>query len=265
MPTQSNPSKTRSQTDGKDYSTPETALARRADQINDNNRTLKAAEPSRLAESVTNLPPPCRISNPERDAFLDNLESEKKADHARHLLSASGVPRKHVKMYGKCEKDGEWAVKKNALLGMSGSGFIALLTGSRGSGKTQMVVDLIVESCKSQKSAVYIKAMGFFLEVRETYGSKNKSERQVIEQFKRPGLLVIDEVHTRGESKWEDNLLTHLIDLRYDDGSDTILISNLSKDSFVKSVGSSIADRARESGGVVVCDWPSFRSPHHAD
>lgn len=40
---------------------------------------------------------------------------------------------------------------------------------------------------------------------------------------------------------------------------DTIPIANLKEEEFLKSIGQSAESRLREVGGVIVCDWPSFR------
>jgi DNA replication protein DnaC len=63
----------------------------------------------------------------------------------------------------------------------------------------------------------------------------------------------------RGETPWEDRLLTHLIDRRYASEKDTLLITNQSKESFIQSIGPSAASRIVEVGGIVTCDWPSYR------
>jgi hypothetical protein len=60
---------------------------------------------------------------------------------------------------------------------------------------------------------------------------------------------VIDECQERGETDWENRLLTYIVDKRYAQLRDTVLISNQTKDQFCKSMGSSIISRMQETGG----------------
>lgn len=53
-------------------------------------------------------------------------------------------------------------------------------------------------------------------------------------------LLVIDECHQRGETAFEQNTLTNLLDRRYDARKCTILIANQSKAEFSESMGDSV-------------------------
>ena len=63
----------------------------------------------------------------------------------------------------------------------------------------------------------------------------------------------------RAETQFEDRMISHLIDLRYDAMLDTILISNQAKESFADSIGKSAVSRLIETGEVIECNWESFR------
>lgn len=135
-------------------------------------------------------------------------------------------------------------------------GGIVILHGDRGTGKTRMAAELAVFLWKTE----YRKAMGFFLDVRATYKAKSKlTERDVIDELATAKMLVIDEIQVRGGKPFEDNLLTHLVDLRYAERLPTVLIANLPSDQLAESLGASIVDRISENGAVILCDWPSFR------
>lgn len=143
-----------------------------------------------------------------------------------------------------------------------GTGCLLALIGDRGNGKTQMAVELIRQACKNGGSGRYVTAMDVFLEIKATYRDKaEESERDVINRFASPGILVIDEIHERGETEWEDRLLTHIIDKRYQNERDTLVIANLKESEFTKSMGPSIVSRLIETGGIVHCEWPSYRKP----
>ena len=70
---------------------------------------------------------------------------------------------------------------------------------------------------------------------------------------------MLDELQERGETPWEDRLLTHVIDRRYAAEKDTLLITNHSKEKFLESIGESVASRLVETGGIVNCSWASYR------
>ena len=173
---------------------------------------------------------------------------------------AANIPLRHIEFlpeennnefWGK-----EWLRIKEKLL----SGIIAVFIGNRGSGKTQMSICAIREMCKLGKSARYTKALNFFLDIRETFRKDAEcSESNIIEKYCDYDLLVIDAIENRSDSAWENLLLNHLIDIRYDRIKDTILIGNYNEKQFAENMGLSIVDRIHECGIKIVCNWKSFR------
>jgi len=109
-----------------------------------------------------------------------------------------------------------------------------------------------------------VKAMEIFLRIRATYTNPEQSELDAILEFTQPQLLVIDEVQQRGETDFENLMLAFLIDKRYDDMHDTIVIGNLTPKALTASLDPSITDRLIETGGVMECLWPSFRKSEGA-
>ena len=157
---------------------------------------------------------------------------------------------------------------------MMRDGFISRLTGARGSkrilsaligprgtGKTQLAVDVMQGYARRTALSVkYVKLFGMALEIKESFDSKTVSERDVILKYSKPHFLVIDEIHEKLDSDWARSIFTHLIDLRYDDMKSTIMIGNVEVDEFEKIVGASVYSRLKETGGVVNCNWKSFRT-----
>jgi DNA replication protein DnaC len=72
-------------------------------------------------------------------------------------------------------------------------------------------------------------------------------------------MLVIDEAQERGGTPWEDRILNHIIDRRYAAMIPTIIIANAKPDALVASLGESIADRMRETGGIIEITGTSHR------
>jgi DNA replication protein DnaC len=150
----------------------------------------------------------------------------------------------------------QWCKLSQAL----GKGTLAVIIGNRGAGKSQMAVCSIRQACKEGRSALYSKALNFFLDVRMSYRKDAKySEKEVVDKYCEPNLLVIDAIENRSDSAFENMLLNHLIDIRYDQCKDTVLIGNYNEQEFAASMGPSIVDRIHECGIKIVCSWKSFR------
>ena len=184
--------------------------------------------------------------------------------------------------------DGKWGeVFKSCLkiLTTRPDAMFALL-GPRGTGKTQMAVELVKSFVSNSAheassdaiqhrriierrggglllscSAIYTTAMEFFMDLKSSYAPESgQTEDLVLNKYVTPELLVVDEVHDRSGSQWEDRLFTHMIDRRYRmGGKKTIFISNQTPKEFEADVGASISDRIDECGGIVRCEWESFR------
>lgn len=170
----------------------------------------------------------------------------------------------------------EWNQTHETIKAGLGKGFLYCLIGDRGTGKTQMGVELIHENIEQAVklhtsedryfdplpyiTARYITAMDFFMDVKHSYRKESTvSEREVMERLVKPHLLVVDEISVRGQSKWEDDLFVQLVDKRYAAERDTLLIGNLKPSEVMDNVGPSISSRLQEMGGIIQCQWESFR------
>lgn len=173
----------------------------------------------------------------------------------------SGFPLRHVKNQGLAVM-GEWELAYDRVLDAhrSNAGSMIVLWGIRGTGKTQLATRAAIASFPAEL-CLYRKASDIFREIRESYRVGGPSEGAVFASFLKPVLLVIDEAQERGESAFEDRVLTHILDKRYDDLKHTIVISNLKKDELAKSLGSSVVSRIHEIGEAIECNWKSFREP----
>ncbi|MCW1885604.1 AAA family ATPase [Luteolibacter flavescens] len=191
------------------------------------------------------------------------------------IYSAHGWPNRYT---GELDEatGGEWLASIALLRPVIESGGIGLLHGKRGAGKTRMAAEIARSGSfpldrtagakltggpvEARRTAVYRTAMGFFLDVRATYKKDaRETERDVIEELKRPGLLVIDELQERGETAFENRLLTHLIDARYGAMLPTIIIANLTAAELGESLGASVVDRVYENGKRIDFTWNSYR------
>lgn len=197
-----------------------------------------------------------------RDAELDR-EREEEAERVRltegkRLWEASCVPARHAGFV--LPTEGPWRAAYDRLKVKVGTGFLYVVMGNRGTGKTQLGTAMIGRTCyKHNRKALYVKAIDIFIALREAYRKDGDAESKVINRFVYPDLLVIDAMEERGETAFEDRLLNHIIDKRYDNCDDTLLITNQTPEAFATSAGPSIVSRIHETGDKVVCDWESFR------
>ena len=184
---------------------------------------------------------------------------------ARFLrLLGAGVPKRHARLasFGTIENDHYKGVLQKACLRMrsvASMDGLFVIVGNRGTGKTQFGASLICESLNQGRSAVYVTAMRFFMDVRDTFGNRGERESSVVDRLATPNLLVLDEIGRRSETPWENNLLVEVVDRRYSSELMTILISAHEMDDVTDSLGDSIVSRAKETGGIFQFKWASFR------
>jgi DNA replication protein DnaC len=149
--------------------------------------------------------------------------------------------------------------KAEALTELAATPTIIGLCGNRGPGKTYMACALVRRFCGMRRSARYAVTMDYFTAIKSEYGKKDGDEAKIDRLFAKPDLLVLDEIQVRGETEWENRLLTRLIDNRYSELKTTILITNETHDEFLRNVGASVANRINDGGAIIECNWPSLR------
>ena len=186
---------------------------------------------------------------------IDMEEKRRKQDELRRQ---AGIPKRHAKRQDFAGE--QWKAKLASMRERIGTGFIVALVGTRGVGKTQMGVEMVEAQIESLRSAQFTTAMDVFLSIKASFRrDASVDERQIVEDYCRPKFLVIDEVQERAESAWEDRILTHIINTRYNDEKDTLLIGNITPEAFKEAMGNSVVSRLIETGGIMSCDWESFR------
>lgn len=198
------------------------------------------------------------IPNPSNSE--DDREAYRASAAAHELWIRSGVPIRHSeKAKALANSQGPWTDLLHELEARLGEGFVMVLCGIRGTGKTQIATALIRSACKQEVSALYVKAIDVFMAIRKAFKKDEETEEEVVSRFCKPGLLVIDAMEVRGDTPFEDRLLNHIIDKRYDQMRDTLMITNETRAGFGDAVGPSIISRIHESGKVYETTWASFR------
>lgn len=175
----------------------------------------------------------------------------------RSILARTGLPKRYRAEWER-PQDAAWGDAFAKIMQRLADGGICALIGPRGTGKTRLAAEAIRNY--APESATYDTAMGLFLRVRASFGKKTgETERQIVDEMSTARLLVLDEIQERGESAWEDRILTHVLDRRYGGMIPTIVIANLTEDELIQSLGPSIISRLMETGGVIEVKGPSHR------
>jgi DNA replication protein DnaC len=194
-----------------------------------------------------------------------NSNQTPKADNTKELLEKMqerGYPKRSCLRIGANELFGPALQKaKDLWPRVKGEDAILLLTGDRGPGKTQIAS--LWAFWRAQEGIPfghYVKHADLMSEIKTTWGaSGQKTESQILGKYRKAAYLVIDEIQEKGTSDWESRIAVNIIDHRYDNMLVTILIANYSEAEVAQHVNKSILSRCRETGGHVVCDWPSYR------
>lgn len=204
------------------------------------------------------------VATPEKQAEIDSRASKAKVKQDNiaiaDLRSRWGAPARHVACNP--SEQPEWSAvlaKLKEVLEPS-TGRLIGLVGVRGNGKTQLAVEAMKFKTGLLRDCRFTTAVEFFIRIKSTYRRDSESdEMEVLKEFQKPSLLVIDEIGKRGSSDWENTMLFELLNRRYNDMNDTILIDNRTRQDFTDSIGPSLASRMSEGGGIIECNWESFR------
>lgn len=168
----------------------------------------------------------------------------------------------------------EWTAALRRLEARLGSGMVAALIGPRGVGKTQAAASLIrtaISRAAAQITSVWglpgnkpvaicIRAVDLMRRLKAGFDTEREASfDDVLAHYERASLLCIDELAELAGSAWERQVLTGLVDARYSARKDTLALANATSQQLSELVGTSIASRMLECGGIIETNWPSFR------
>lgn len=160
------------------------------------------------------------------------------------------------------------------------TGSIVALVGERGVGKTFIASQLFKERVEAwisyyekmpedrpktppMRLGKYIKLVDVISMFKPLYADFGSIETDALmdrrESLCGESLLIIDELHECHDQRMKGRVLTDVIDRRYSNQLDTLLISNETVAAFKESVGDSVLSRLGEHGKIVECKWKSFR------
>jgi len=213
----------------------------------------KEINPSELVE---NLYAQTEAGTNKRHGYVASEPQSKES--IERIRSGWQIPKLLEKV--KPDVSGQFGVELEKIDAKLGTGFLIILTGNRGCGKTQMGVELMKRSAESFRTSLFIDPLDFFSDIKATYKKdSNETEKTVVRKYRKPRLLVIDEIGQRGETDWENQWLFKLLNHRYYDMTDTLMTCNLTPEEIQKNLGDSLISRLNQTGGIIHCTWPSFR------
>lgn len=205
----------------------------------------------------------------EYEAKRSAEESGQKALLVQENTSRSGIP-KRFSMSSLSNFKAKWDESRkilgvvraysSRLIECMGQGTSLVLCGNIGTGKTHLACGVANHALSLGLSVRYTTAYSAVSEVKETYRGNGKTERQVLNEFKKCDLLVLDEVGVQFGSDAEHLILYQIINGRYEDMRPMILVSNLNEKGLADYIGDRCVDRLREGGGAVLpFTWTSYR------
>lgn len=179
---------------------------------------------------------------------------------ARRRFETCGAPQRH-RVNAASVTNKQWQAVYDKLRSRLGEGMIYCLSGGRGRGKTQMATNLLQAASGDRRGVRYTTEQHLYDCIKRSFnaGYGEHTQHDIIKMYGSVGLLVIDEIQQRSSNEWRDQIKEELIDTRYGKQLDTLLLTNLKPDAAIEALGSSIASRMQECGGIIECGWASFR------
>ena len=233
-------------------------------------RPPTAAVPATPATGATYECPDCRrrYIRPFPAQFCWECVERRRAaeERLRVLRAQSGISPRHGKFRSWAEllqhSPGETyarAAEATQRFLAEGDGVLALI-GNRGAGKTQIGAVAICSAIEDGRGARIVHVLDLLRSLKARFGGDTgDAEGAWLDEWARPYLLAIDEIAELVSGEHGRAWFARLIDRRYERQTPTILLGNLTVAAFPECVGASVASRTCEGGGVLVCDWPTFR------
>ncbi len=144
-----------------------------------------------------------------------------------------------------------------------------LLLGNVGTGKTHLSCAIISHVVADGFTALFCTEGDLLSRIRATYDrDAEQREEDAIESFRRPDLLVLDEVGIGiGNHATKVAMLNRIVNNRYNHRRPVIILSNLSEPQLRKYLGFQLWDRLTDfssGSNVIQMSWPSWRQNGHA-
>jgi DNA replication protein DnaC len=136
-----------------------------------------------------------------------------------------------------------------------------VLIGHTGTGKTHLMAATATELMRQGREVRYTTVQRMFRSIKDTFVKGSKlTESQVISDFARADLLILDEVGVQYGTTFESNYMFDILNERYEFMRPTLFVSNAGREDVCKFLGDRVVDRLRQDGGDFwVSAWGSYR------
>ena len=135
-----------------------------------------------------------------------------------------------------------------------------IMVGGVGTGKT-LLASAMLDSLVDNNNCEMVKVIDLIRHLKSTWNKdSDNTEEDIIKHYRGLDLLILDEVGSQFGSDTEKLFIFDIIDGRYQDMKQTVLISNLDIDGIKEVIGERCVDRLREGGGSMIAfNWKSSR------
>ena len=232
-------------------------------------KTIQSSKPSKLGNFIDDvtqrLAAKAREASTEyqaaSQAYMRAVEIREQQHRFDLVIDRACLPERHKCRCETTNEHKQWGEAYNKLQQVIEQNGLVVITGERGSGKTQAAVNAIWDGCKAGYSGRYTLLRELSMELRSAFKpNSNDTEKQTIETFIGPHLLVVDECQEGMETDFERRSLTMIVDKRYMVMKPTILMGNIAREKISECFGSSISSRISECGGVIEFSGWNFRT-----
>ncbi|MCW7541461.1 ATP-binding protein [Aquabacterium sp. A7-Y] len=214
----------------------------------------------------------CPVCAEERDAAEREAEARRRAEVERQrlaeMLETAAIPRR-FQGRGFDNFHAETPAQRRALEAArdyarqfgehlrGGKGLV--FAGLPGTGKSHLA-GAILQAILPAHVGLYTTCMGLIRAIRATWRrDAERSEAELLREFGRVPLLVIDEVGVQYGTDGEQTILFDVLDRRYRDAMPTLLLTNQDREGLKQCIGARAYDRVRETASWVTFNWPSHR------
>lgn len=199
-------------------------------------KTLKC-----LGVEIT-MPCPKCAEEQEAEQIAKELQDKERAENERKTLwiEKASIPKRYRGLLKFTPLEAQKTIHYNYDKNL-------VIVGGVGSGKTMYACWLGLEAINQHKTVRYIIASDLERKIKDTWGSKVLSEREVTDEYINCDLLILDEI---GRTTYNDYIFK-VIDGRYNNELPTILLGNIETAEIGKVLGEAIASRLRTNVKVL--------------
>lgn len=141
------------------------------------------------------------------------------------------------------------------------AGHSSIFMGLPGTGKTHLCSAIARRLLERDIAIRYVTMADMIAAVRSSWArGAERCEDEVLEDFTRPALLIVDEVGMQHGSESERVIASRVFGPRYDAMLPSLVLTNEDADGLRRYLGDRVVDRLCHGGAnVVPFDWPSYR------